>query len=214
MVVCILRCSLFAPYSCPFVSSHCFSLSLLLLIFACSFFPTDFTFFSSSCDLTWTLLPPPLVLRSLWRCFDPSPGQVSGTDGESEGEASRLCLQTALRGLPAEVNFVFPLIVKTQCTNFVPCQANKYALVGATSRRSVTQCVLIWPKSWKSTSNYVNLRRNAENDLAVYSSKWHVFRAPQSSLNVTFEIVKLSQWYKSFIFLSLMSTWDNSCICL
>lgn len=39
----------------------------------------------------------------LWRGADPSPGQVPGPDGEPESEESRVRLQAALWGLPAEV---------------------------------------------------------------------------------------------------------------
>lgn len=96
--------------------SHCFSVLChsYFLLFSIYWFslvhfgPTDFTFFADWVDPA-IHLPlshfSPLSSRpsSIWRGVDPSPGQVPGADGESEGEESRLCLQTALRDLPAEV---------------------------------------------------------------------------------------------------------------
>lgn len=68
---------------------------------------TGFLWFILLCCLShfshWACSPSALRHRSIWWSIDSSPGQVSGTDGESAGEEGRLCLQTPLRGVPAEV---------------------------------------------------------------------------------------------------------------
>lgn len=84
--------------------------SLLLLLFSIYWFSlvhfVQQTLHFSLTDLTRLSIShffPSACPSSIWRGADSSPGQVPGADGESESEESRLCLQTPLRGLPAEV---------------------------------------------------------------------------------------------------------------
>lgn len=107
--------------------SHCPSVLTLLLLLFSSYWFSLVHFVQQA--LHFSLTSPSFLFSSRSSCpssirrgVDPSPGQVSGADGESEGEESWICLQTALRGLPAEVinkPFFFSYSVKFNHTD--PC---------------------------------------------------------------------------------------------
>lgn len=96
-------------HSGPFVVVTLFLCPLSLLLVSFSIYWFSLVHFVCLSDPP----PPPPTLSccsSVWRGADPSPGQVPGADGEPESEASRLRLQTALRGLLTEVTACLSLI--------------------------------------------------------------------------------------------------------